>query len=143
MAESPDMSDVHVHLPELPFWPNDVATEDRELLDQLGSDYVNRCGQDAPEVVRFLYGDLSVIAFDRLSVQGFPAQEYELLLNVSSSFLEDLQATVLATVQAVAEGDAAIGRRAAIANSAMGLWLASYGMGLMEGRKDPAAPRFV
>ena len=323
------MSDVHVHLPEIPFWPNDVATEDRELLDQLGADYVSHCGPDAPEVARFLYGDLPVIAFDRifdgevadlgtgallwmfhvsgylggvwlrgeidkaqkesqlsgialppnregfdriiadarrgleaaaasdddvlaynraslfpaddavglanglvenfgynqgyllevlesppaglptpkgysvsaagplacayespklavlarfrpietalagrskpvyadlasriepvqaaavakgrgvwsggLSVQGFPAQEYELLLNVSSSFLEDVQATVLATVQAVAEGEAAIGRRAAIANSAMGLWLASYGMGLMEGRKNPAAPRF-
>jgi hypothetical protein len=324
------MSDVHVQLPELPFWPNDVATEDRALLDQLGSDFVSRCGGEAPEVVRFLYGDLPVIAFDRifdgeiadlgtgailwmfhisgylggvwlrgeidkaqeqsqlsgialppsregfdrnmadaqrgleaaaasddevlaynraslfpagdaagitnglvenfgynqgylleilesppaglstpkgysihaagplacayespklgvlprfrpietalaqrskpvyadlasriepiqaagvakgrgvwsggLSVQGFPPQEYELLLNVSSSYLEDVQATVLATVQAVAEEDAEIGRRAAIANSAMGLWLASYGMGLMEGRKDGAAPRFA
>lgn len=78
-----------------------------------------------------------------LSVQGFPPEQYALLLNVSSSFLEDVQATVLATVQAVAEQNAEIGRRAAIANSALGLWLASYVTGLTEGRKDPAAPRFA
>jgi hypothetical protein len=324
------MSDVQVLLPEIPFWPNDVAIEDRELLDQLGTDFVGRCGDDPPEAARFLYGDLPVIAFDRifdgdvadlgasailwmfhvsgylggvwlrgeidvaqeqsqlagvalppsrdafdqsmaaarrgleaaaasdddvlaynraslfptgdaigitsglvenfgynqgylleilesppaglstpkgyairaagplactyespkldvlprfrqietalangskpvyadlasriapiqeagvvkgrgvwsggLSVQGFPPDQYELLLNVSSSYLEDVQATALATVQAVAEGDVEIGRRAAIANSAMGLWLASYGMGLMEGRQDRAAPRFA
>lgn len=324
------MTNVHVILPEIPFWPNDVVIEDRDLLDRLGSDCVSRCGDDPPEAQRFLYGDLPVIAFDRifdgdaadlgagpilwmfyvsgylggvwlrreidaaqeqsqlsgvalppgregfdrsvadarrgleaaaasdadllaynqeslfpsgdavgiasglvanfgynqgylleilesppkglstpkgygissagplacvyespklgvlprfrpieaalaeaskpvyadlaaridpiqqagvargravwssgLSVQGFPPEEYELLLNVSSSYLEDVQATVLATVQAVAERDAEIGRRAAIANSAMGLWLASYGIGLMEGRKDRAAPRFA
>ena len=324
------MSKVHVILPEIPFWPNDVATEDRELLDQLGAEFVSRCGDDPPEAHRFLYGDLPVIAFDRifagdaaefaagptlwmfyvsgylggvwlrgeiddaqeksqlsgvalppsregfdrsmadarrgleaaaasdadvlaynqeslfpsgdavgitnglvenfgynqgymleilesppeglstpkgygitsagplacvyespklsvlprfrpveaalaegskpvyadlaariapiqqagvakgravwssgLSVQGFPPEEYELLLNVSSSYLEDVQVTALATVQAVAEQDADIARRAAIANSAMGIWLASYGTGLMEGRKDRAAPRFA
>ena len=70
-------------------------------------------------------------------------RSYELLLNVSSSFLEDVQATALATAQAVAEGDAAIGRRAALAEAAVGLWMASYGSGLMEGRSDGAGPRFV
>jgi hypothetical protein len=323
------MSDVRVILPEIPFWPNDVATEDRELLDQLGAEFARSCGDAPPEANRFLYGDLPLIAFDRifdadladlragptlwmfyvsgylggvwlrseidaaqkqsqlggvalsptregfdqcmtdarrgidaaaaseadllaynqqslfpsddavgitnglvenfgynqgylleilesppqglstpkgygiassgplacvyespklavlprfrhievalaearepayadlaaridpiqqagvakgravwssgLSVQGFPQQQYELLLNVSSSFLENVQATVLATVQAVADDDAEIGRRAAIANSAMGLWLASYGTGLLEGRNDGAEPRF-
>ena len=324
------MSEVQVHLPEIPFWPNDVAIEDQELLDQLATDFVRRCGDNPAEASRFLYGEVPVIAFDRifdrdiadlgasailwmfhvsgylggvwlrgeidvaqkqsrlagvalppsreafdqsmaearrgleaaeandgdvlaynraslfpvdgavgitsglvanfgynqgylleilesppaglstpkgyairatgplacsyespkldvlprfrpiekalaeaskpvyadlssriapieeasvaqgrevwssgLSVQGFPPDQYELLLDVSSSYLEDVQATVLATVQAVAEGDVEIGRRAAIANSAMGIWLAGYGMGLMEGRQDSVAPRFA
>ena len=65
------MSEVHVHLPEIPFWPNDVATEDLELLDRLGSEFACGRGRDAPEVARFLYGDLPIAAFDRIFDGGF------------------------------------------------------------------------
>ena len=77
-----------------------------------------------------------------LSVQGFKPEEYEQLLDVSASYLEDVQATALATIQAVAEGDAQIGRRATIANAAMGIWLTAYTSGLMEGRDAAELPHF-
>jgi hypothetical protein len=77
-----------------------------------------------------------------LSVQGFTPAEYEQLLDVSASYLEGVQATVLATVKAVAEGDAQMGRRAAIANAAMAAWLSAYTSGLMEGRDATELPRF-
>jgi hypothetical protein len=70
----------------------------------------------------------------QLDVQGFEQGPYEQLLDISSAFLETVQATALATVQAVAEQDAAIGRRAAVANAMMIVWLRSYIVGLTDGR---------
>ena len=77
-----------------------------------------------------------------LSVQGFGQAAYDQLLDVSSSYLEDVQATALATVRCVAEGDAEVGRRAAVANAAMGVWLPAYSAGLLEGRSADAVPSF-
>ena len=70
----------------------------------------------------------------QLDVQGFEQGPYEQLLDISSAFLETVQATALATVVAVAEQDAAIGRRAAVANAMMSVWLRSYIVGLTDGR---------
>ena len=50
-----------------------------------------------------------------LSVQGFPQSEYDQLLDVSSSFLETVQATALTMVQALGDRDAAKARRGAVA----------------------------
>jgi hypothetical protein len=71
----------------------------------------------------------------QLDVQGFEQGAYEQLLDISSAFLETVQATALATVRAVAEQDASIGRRAAVANAMMGVWLRSYIVGLTDGRE--------
>jgi hypothetical protein len=70
----------------------------------------------------------------QLDVQGFEQGPYEQLLDISSAFLETVQATALATVAAVAEQDPAIGRRAAVANAMMSVWLRSYIVGLTDGR---------
>jgi len=70
----------------------------------------------------------------QLDVQGFDQTAYEQLLDISSAFLETAQATVLAAVQAVAERDAAMGRRAAVANAMMTFFLGSYIVGLTDGR---------
>ncbi|MFO1538697.1 MAG: hypothetical protein ACKOVH_12905 [Actinomycetota bacterium] len=77
-----------------------------------------------------------------LNVQGFAQSAYEQLLDISSAFLETVQATALSTVEAVAESDAALGRQAATANACMGIWLASYTTGLIDGRPDRAIPTF-
>jgi hypothetical protein len=70
----------------------------------------------------------------QLDVQGFEQQAYEQLLDISSAFLETVQATALATVQAVAERQEPIGRQAATANAMMAVWLRSYIVGLTDGR---------
>jgi hypothetical protein len=70
----------------------------------------------------------------QLDVQGFEQEPYEQLLDISSAFLETVQATALATVQAVAERDASLGRQAAVANAMMSVWLRSYIVGLTDGR---------
>ena len=70
----------------------------------------------------------------QLDVQGFPQEAYSQLLDISSAFLETVQATALATVQAVAERDERVGRRAATANAMMTVWLRSYIVGLTDGR---------
>jgi hypothetical protein len=77
-----------------------------------------------------------------LSVQGFSQRDYETLLDVSSSFLATLQATGLATARAIAEHDAATGRRAALADAAMTVWLDAYTTGLLEGRDPKSVPAF-
>jgi hypothetical protein len=77
-----------------------------------------------------------------LNVQGFSQESYEQLLDISSAFLETVQATALSTVQAVAESNVPIGRQAATANACMGMWLASYTVGLIDGRPDRALPTF-
>jgi hypothetical protein len=78
----------------------------------------------------------------QLDVQGFSQLAYEQLLDISSAFLETVQAIALATVQAVAERDATIGRRAATANAMLSVWLRSYLVGLTDGR-DVALPTFT
>ena len=78
-----------------------------------------------------------------LSVQGFGERAYVQLLDVSSTYLEGVQATALTTVRAVAESDVASGRRAAVANAGMAIWLAAYGAGLMECRPAEDVPRFA
>lgn len=77
-----------------------------------------------------------------LSVQGFPQESYEQLLEVSSSYLETVHATTLACVLAVAQRDVELATRAALANACMNIWLAGYQTGLLEGR-DYVEPRFV
>lgn len=78
-----------------------------------------------------------------LDVQGFSQEAYRQLLDISSAFLETVQATALASVQAVATEDVPLGRRAATANACMSQWLASYTVGLVDGRPDRALPTFV
>ena len=70
----------------------------------------------------------------QLDVQGFEQDAYEQLLDISSAFLETVQATALATVQAVAEHAELVGRQAATANTMMAVWLRSYIVGLTDGR---------
>lgn len=77
-----------------------------------------------------------------LNVAGFSQEAYEQLLNISCAFLETVQATVLATVRAVADGDALAGRRAAVANACMGVWLTSYLVGITDGRPGRTLPEF-
>ena len=77
----------------------------------------------------------------QLDVQGFEQEAYEQLLDISSAFLETVQATALATVQAVAERDERTGRQAATANAVMTVWLQSYIVGLTDGRAV-GLPRF-
>jgi hypothetical protein len=78
----------------------------------------------------------------QLDVQGFEQEAYEQLLDISSAFLETVQATALATVQAVAENEELVGRQAATANAMMAVWLRSYIVGLTDGRPI-ALPRFA
>jgi hypothetical protein len=70
----------------------------------------------------------------QLNVQGFEQQAYEQLLDISSAFLETVQATALATVQAVADREELVGKQAATANAMMAVWLRSYIVGLTDGR---------
>ncbi len=78
-----------------------------------------------------------------LNVAGFTQEAYEQLLDISSAFLETVQATVLSTVRAVAEGDEIAGRRGAVANACMGVWLTSYLVGITDGRPGRALPQFA
>lgn len=75
-----------------------------------------------------------------LSVQGFPQREYDQLLDVSSSFLETVQAAALTMLKAVANGDAHAARIGAVANAAMVVWLASYRTGLLDGEGTVELP---
>ena len=77
-----------------------------------------------------------------LNVAGFSQEAYEQLLDISSAFLETVQATVLAAVRAVAERDELAGRRAAVADACMGVWLTSYLVGITDGRPGRALPTF-
>ncbi len=78
----------------------------------------------------------------QLDVQGFEQEAYEQLLDISSAFLETVQATALATVRAVAERDEIVARQAATANAMMAVWLRSYIVGLTDGRPI-ALPTFA
>ena len=77
-----------------------------------------------------------------LSVQGFSQESYDQLLDTSSSFLETVQAAALGVVQAVADADADLARRAATADAAMVVWLDAYRMGLTDGETAIVLPTF-
>ncbi len=73
-----------------------------------------------------------------LSAQGLSEQDYDQLLELSSSFLEVMQVTVLTTCQALVESDAEAARRAALATAGIAPWLAAYRAGLMDPVRDEA-----
>lgn len=77
-----------------------------------------------------------------LSVQGFSQRSYDQLLDVSSSFLETVQATALTNVAAVAEGDVGRARIGAISEAAQIVWLDAYFAGLLDGSQPIALPEF-
>ena len=105
-------------------------------------------GPAAARIVTFAATEDAAVARGRevwsggLSVQGFPRESYDQLLDVSSSYLETVHATALACVLAFEEHDAELAERAALANACMNIWLAGYQTGLLEGR-DYVEPRFV
>ncbi|MDH4168292.1 MAG: hypothetical protein OEW42_01755 [Acidimicrobiia bacterium] len=77
-----------------------------------------------------------------LSVQGFSQASYDQLLDVSSSYLETVQATALTAVDAHANGDADAARRSALASAGMTVWLAAYFGGLTNGEGEIEIPAF-
>lgn len=78
-----------------------------------------------------------------LSVQGFDQVHYVRLLEVSSSFLETVQATALTMVRAVIEQDAGLAARGARAEAGMRVWLSAYMSGLLHGEGTIELPRFI
>ena len=76
-----------------------------------------------------------------LSVQGFTQEAYDQLLDVSSSFLETVEATVLTVVKSVVDSDADLARVGLRANTAMIVWLASYMCGLLNGEGKIEIPQ--
>ena len=77
-----------------------------------------------------------------LSVQGFSQQSYDQLLDVSSSFLETVQATALVNVRAAADDDVAAARTGLIAEAAQIVWLEAYIAGLTNGEGEIELPAF-
>jgi len=77
-----------------------------------------------------------------LSVQGFSQVSYETLLDVSAAFLEAVQATTLANLEATAEADGALARQGAAADAAFRVWIGSYTMGLLDPRPDRRLPSY-
>ncbi len=78
-----------------------------------------------------------------LSVQGFDQVDYDQLLEVSSSFLETVQAAALTMVRAHVTADPTAARTGARAAAAMVVWLDAYMVGLLDGSDGPTLPRFV
>lgn len=76
-----------------------------------------------------------------LSVQGFGQDAYDQLLDVSSSFLETVQATALTMVRATVERDAVAAATGARAEAAMIVWLDAYMAGLVNGEGEMELPR--
>jgi len=78
-----------------------------------------------------------------LSVQGFSQESYDQLLDVSSSFLETVQAAALINTRAVAEDDVAAARTGLIAEAMMIVWLDAYFAGLLDGGGAILLPTFA
>lgn len=78
-----------------------------------------------------------------LSVQGFSQQSYDQLLDVSSSFLETVQAAALINVRAVAEDDVDAAETGLVAEAVMIVWLDAYIAGLTNGEGDIEIPTFA
>lgn len=128
------------------------ATPRFAVLDELADVQAQLSGGQGPYAE--LYAELIAIqeaAIPRgrgvwssgLSVQGFPQAEYDQLLDVSSSFLETVQATGLTMAQASVTADAEQARVGALANAVMIVWLASYIDGLINGEGTIELPSFV
>lgn len=77
-----------------------------------------------------------------LSVQGFSQASYDQLLEVSSSFLETVQASALTMVEGTVEADEAAARVGARAVAAMTVWLDAYTAGLINGAGALELPAF-
>ena len=77
-----------------------------------------------------------------LSVQGFPQSSYDQLLEVSSSFLETVQASALTMVEGTVQDDVASARTGSRAVAAMTVWLDAYMAGLINGEGTIALPTF-
>lgn len=77
-----------------------------------------------------------------LSVQGFSQESYDQLLDVSSSFLETVQAAALINVRAVAEDDVDAARTGLVAEAVMIVWLDAYRAGLTNGDGVIELPTF-
>lgn len=75
-----------------------------------------------------------------LSVQGFPQDSYEQLLELSAYFLQGTQACATGTILAGIDADADLGRRAALLTAVLAPWSVSYRMGLLDGRTDRSLP---
>lgn len=76
-------------------------------------------------------------------MQGFGQRAYDQLLDVSSSFLETVQATALTMAEAHVTADADAARVGAAAAAAMDVWLPAYMAGLVNGAGPielPASP---
>ena len=116
---------------------NDVATRLREGDGEYGV-----LGPELARVQALGIARGRMVWDGQLDVQGFEQDAYEQLLDISSAFLETVQATALATVHAVVERDLVVGRQAATANAMMTVWLRSYIVGLTDGR-SVALPTFV
>ena len=77
-----------------------------------------------------------------LSVQGFSQESYDQLLDVSSSFLETVQAAALINARAVAEEDVAAAQTGLVAEAVMIVWLEAYRAGLTNGEGEIELPSF-
>jgi hypothetical protein len=77
-----------------------------------------------------------------LSVQGFSQESYDQLLDVSSSFLETVQAAALINTRAVAEDDVAAAQTGLVAEAVMIVWLEAYRAGLTNGDGVIELPSF-
>jgi hypothetical protein len=78
-----------------------------------------------------------------LSVQGFSQESYDQLLDVSSSFLEVIQAAAIAAATSSTNGDEDLAATSALANAAIIVWLDAYTAGLINGEGDIELPTFA
>ena len=76
-------------------------------------------------------------------MQGFSQESYDQLLDVSSSFLETVQAAALINTRAVAEDDVDAARTGLVAEAVMIVWLEAYRAGLTNGEGDIELPSFA
>ncbi|MEL7208313.1 MAG: hypothetical protein AAGK32_08810 [Actinomycetota bacterium] len=77
-----------------------------------------------------------------LSVQGFDQASYDQLLDVSSSFLEVIQAAATDAAVATATADEDLAATSALANAAIIVWLDAYTAGLINGEGEIELPTF-
>ena len=77
-----------------------------------------------------------------LSVEGFSQASYDQLLDVSSSYLEMVQATALTMSQATTEAKVDQARIGALADAAIIVWLDAYYAGLTNGEGEIVLPTF-